>query len=468
MLVIEEVNCPAGIIGTTEALLGSPYTCLLDSSLPSPSGRWSFLCTEPFLVMTFDQGRVYVDGKDTGADPFGILSELLDTYELPIDCDGPPFTCGAVGYFSYDLGRHLEKIPSTAVEDLPHPAMCLAFYDCVLAFDNFERRSYLSYLPSGRGKARNIKRRIKSAAKAEKIDADLFEPGLKIDWSSVASNFSQEDYLQTIRRVKDYIAAGDVYQINLTQRFSAPFSHDPWMLYKALRRINPSPFASFLDFPELTLVSASPERLLSLDARTRIVETKPIKGTRPRGRTVEEDERLRSELAASEKDRAENVMIVDMERNDLGKVCEFGSVNVPSLWHIEDHPNVFQMVSTVKGKLRQSMGPSDLIRACFPGGSITGAPKVHAMELIEDLEPNRRGIYTGSVGYIDFRGNMDLNIIIRSFILRNQMAYFHGGGGILADSVPESEYQETLDKVSGLVSALNCVNDMQSISSIVI
>lgn len=454
MLKIESVECVSGPAGLVDMLRDEPYMCFLDSSLPGSLGRWSFVAARPFLVMTMENGNVRVDGRSAGSDPYEILSGLLDEYKLPCGCEAPPFACGAAGFLSYDLGRYFESVPSHGVEDLPQPDLSLAFYDCTAAFDNLTGNAFISYLPSGKDKARELLDCLKRAPALVSEPRRCYKPGSRIDWSPVESNFTKPEYLQAVERVREYIAAADVYQINLSQRFHTPFSGDPRQLYKVLREVNPSPFGCFLDFPGLTLAGASPERLLLLDGATRTVETRPIKGTRPRGRDAGEDARLAAELKASEKDRAENVMIVDLERNDLGKVCEYGSVHVPSLWAIEKHPNVFQMVSTVQGRLAADKGPADLLAACFPGGSITGAPKIRAMQIIEELEPNRRGIYTGSVGYIDFRGNMDFNIIIRSIVLRDGRAYFHGGGGIVIDSDPEKEYDETLDKVTGIVTAI--------------
>lgn len=458
MLRIEPLDYPFGAIGAAEALRGEPYTCLLDSSLAGELGRWSFLAVRPFLVLTFESGRVRISNRSAGSDPFAVLTTLLDENRLPAEGMAPPFACGAAGYISYDLGRYLESVSSLVDENLPHPDLCLAFYDCTIAFDASDGSAWLSYLPTGRDKANEFRERLRKTAPAgDDIEARLFDPAASVNWSGVVSNFTEQGYLEAVERVKEYIAAGDVYQINLSQRFSTAFGGNPWDLYKTLRQVNPSPFGCFLDFPEIQLASASPERLLHVDGVTRLVETRPIKGTRPRGRNPEEDQRLAAELVASPKDRAENVMIVDMERNDLGRVCEHGSIHVPSLWSIEEHPNVFQMVSTVRGRLRENVGASELLKACFPGGSITGAPKVRAMQIIDEIEPTRRGIYTGSIGYIDFRGNMDLNIVIRSFALNNGRAYFHAGGGIVADSVPRKEYQETLDKVSGLLAAISLV-----------
>jgi len=455
VIEIEEIECPAGAVGAAEALVGEEYVCFLDSSLPGEAGRWSFLAFRPLFVMTAENGRVLVGGRGAGSDPFSVLAALLEQYRIPAGVAGPPFACGAAGYLSYDLARYLEALPSAAAADLPQPDLCLAFYDCTVAFDNADGRAWLCHLPSARGKARDARLRLRSVRQAPLPDCPPAEAHASpADLPGIECNFTRSGYLRAVELVQDYIAAGDVYQINLSQRFSVPFPGNPWALYKLLRTVNPSPFGCFLDFPGLTLASASPERFLKLDGATRVVETRPIKGTRPRGRTRAQDRELAAELEASEKDRAENLMIVDMERNDLGRVCAYGSISVPSLWAIREHPNVFQMESIVRGVLAPGKGPADLIAACFPGGSITGAPKIRAVQIIEELEPTRRGIYTGSVGYIDLRGNLDCSIVIRSIVLRNGRAYFHGGGGIVADSVPENEYQETLDKVSGLAAAL--------------
>ncbi len=268
----------------------------------------------------------------------------------------------------------------------------------------------------------------------------------------LSSNFTRPAYLAAIRRTKDYISAGDIYQVNLSQRLSAPLTTSPWQLYDRLARENPSPFAAYFRTPDATIISCSPERFLQV--RGREVETRPIKGTRPRGATPEEDARLAQELLSSEKDRAENVMIVDLERNDLGRVCEFGSVHVPELFAIEQYATVHHLVSTVRGRLRPGATALDCLRESFPGGSITGAPKVRAMEIIEELEPTRRGVYTGAIGYLCFSGDMDTNIVIRTIVIQNGLAHFQVGGGIVADSVPEAEYQETMDKARALTRAL--------------
>jgi len=267
------------------------------------------------------------------------------------------------------------------------------------------------------------------------------------------SNFSHEEYLRAVENVREYIRAGDIFQVNLSQRFEADLSISPYELYQRLRKINPAPFASYLDFDGVSVVGASPERFLKVQGDW--VETRPVKGTRPRGKSEAEDRALADELLASIKDRAENVMIVDLERNDLGRVCRYGTVRVTELAILETYPTVFHLTSTVKGRLCEDKDRIDLLKATFPGGSITGAPKVRAMQIIDELEPTRRSVYTGSIGYLSFSGEMDLNIVIRTFLVKGGRAYFQVGGGIVYDSEPEAEYVETLDKAKALIQALN-------------
>lgn len=386
-------------------------------------------------------------------DALSALSDLLAVAAAECRPCPAPFAGGAVGWFSYDLGRSIEVVPETAVEDVPTPDLCLGFYDSALCVD-LRARKCTAVSWSSDESALAYWREL--AARAPESAPPSPAPVIRCAGEpvEVRCNFTRDGYLRAVRTIQDYIRAGDVYQVNLAQRFEAEVPAGAWALYRALRRINPAPRSCYMEIGPLVLVSASPEVFLTYDPLTRRAVTKPIKGTRPRSGDPDEDDRLARELAASEKDRAENVMIVDMERNDLGRVAEYGSVEVTRLWDIEKHPNVFQMVSTVEATLREDCGPVDLLRASFPGGSITGAPKVRAMQIIDELEPHRRGIYTGSAGFIDNRGAMDLSIVIRSFVVSGSKAWFHGGGGILIDSDPESEYQETLDKVCGLRTAL--------------
>lgn len=402
-------------------------------------GGTAIVGAEPFLTIA--------------GEPLSVLAKQLARFGGDGAPDRLPFAGGAVGYFSYDLGRSIEAIPSFALEDIPTPDYCLGLYDSALCIDLASRKC-IAFSRSGDADAVDEWRKLALSVPEARppVEAEPVHcPGEPLE---VTSNFTREGYMAAIERVRDYIAAGDVYQVNLSQRFEADLPAPSLALYEALRRINPAPNSCFVELGPVTLASASPELFLNYEPSTRRVVTRPIKGTRPRGRTKSEDARLAAELAGSAKDRAENVMIVDMERNDLGRVARYGSVSVPKLWGIEEHPNVFQMVSTVEAELAEGFGPVDLLRASFPGGSITGAPKIRAMQIIEELEPHRRGVYTGSAGFIDFRGRMDLNIVIRSFAIHGSRAYFHAGGGIVIDSDPEMEYQETMDKISGLRAAL--------------
>jgi para-aminobenzoate synthetase component 1 len=274
-----------------------------------------------------------------------------------------------------------------------------------------------------------------------------------IDKEILKGNFTHQEYVKAVEKARQYIIAGDIFEVNLSQRFEAELSITPYDLYRRLRQINPAPFACYLGFDEVSVVSASPERFLRL--RGDWVETRPIKGTRPRGRTPQEDDELANELLNSPKDRAENIMIVDLERNDLGRVCRYGTVKVTELTILEVFPTIFHLTSTVIGRLREGKNGIDLLRATFPGGSITGAPKVRAMEIIDELEPTRRSVYTGSIGYLGFNGDLDLNIAIRTFLVKERKAYFQVGGAVVYDSEPESEYQETLDKARALVDTLS-------------
>ncbi|TDA70571.1 MAG: aminodeoxychorismate synthase component I [Clostridia bacterium] len=469
------------------------YGFLLESSLTDNRlGRYSFLGNEPFLVfrakgewceLAWEDGTSW-QGK---VHPLEVLDRLLGRFQRTERHQLFPFTGGAVGYLGYDLGRVLEKLPATADDDLGLPDLYLCFYHTLVAVDHLNGEVYLvsarlPELTSSRSfteRARKMSARLRgpgfggynipgadiSLAGCRKVGpgggveaaagegappllaAEMLAAGL------VQANFTREEYCRAVQRVKDYIAAGDIFQANLSQRLVAPWPEDPYALFLRLRAVNPAPFAAFLAYPEVSVVSSSPERFLQV--KDRQVETRPIKGTRPRGATPEQDRRLREELWQSEKDRAELVMIVDLERNDLGRVCRYGSVRVPELLVLEEYASVFHLVATVTGTLRPGAGLADLIRATSPGGSITGAPKVRAMEIIEELEPVRRGIYTGSIGWLGFNGDADLNIAIRTFVVKDRLAYFQVGGGIVADSTSAAEYDETLHKAQGLAIALS-------------
>lgn len=438
------------------AFRSAPYPLLLDSASPDGSaGRYSYLTADPFLVLQFRGTHGVVrEGSQTSAvegDPFTLLQELLQRFALPPSPGLPPFQGGAAGFFSYDLGRLLERVPVLARDDLGLPDLCLGFYDWVLAYDHLDGRATLVATGLPQGDEESARRRLAWALERLAALPAGDEPG-PFQVGPLRSTFTRPDYLAAIRRVKEYLVQGEVYQVNLSQRFSAPFSGDSWALYRRLRQANPAPFAAYLEFPEATVLSASPEAFLKVEDGH--VETRPIKGTRPRGRTPEEDRRLAQELLASEKERAENLMIVDLLRNDLGRVCSIGSVRVPSLFALERHPTVLHLVSTVTGELPPHLGAVDLLRACFPGGSVTGAPKIRAMEVIEELEPVRRGLYCGAIGFLGFDGAMNTSIAIRTMVLRQGLLTFSAGGAIVIDSDPEAEYEETLHKVRGLMRSL--------------
>jgi len=450
-----------------ELFKNEPYSFFLDSGMnPQRLGRYSFIGTEPFLVMKSQGNNIRLISGDSQTtqqgNPFDVLHNLLETYRLDCSQAPVPFCGGAIGYLSYDLCHFIERLPGTAIDDLKLPESYFAFYNTILAFDNLLGKSYI--ISSGFPEHNVEEKRLKIAATEVEKMKNRLETTVSVPETNTADtpalteavlkcNFTPEDYKNAVKKVRDYIIAGDIFQANISQRFETDLAIPPYELYNRLRRINPAPFASYLNFDDVVIVSASPERFLLLSGDQ--VETRPIKGTRPRGKDAAEDKLMAQELTSSVKDRAENIMIVDLERNDLGRVCQFGTVRVTELAILETFPTVFHLTSTVVGKLRPDKNRLDLLKATFPGGSITGAPKVRAMEIIDEVEPTRRSVYTGAIGYLCFSGNMDINIVIRTFLIKDKKAYFQVGGGIVYDSDPEEEYQETLDKAKALIQALN-------------
>lgn len=421
----------------------------LDSSLsPSTYGRYSFLGFNPEFTVK-STGNLIIKAKDDLEEkfyipPFTYLKSVLAKIKKPSVNLPFPFKGGFVGYFAYDLGRTLEVLPSTAVDDLNLYDFYLGYYDTFVAVDHINDRYYaVSYQED---KLQELLGYIEKSREFE-VKPPTYPPA-----GEFSSNFTRENYEEIVRRAIEYIKAGDIFVVNLSQRFTTDFNGDPWELYKHLRKINPATFAAYLYYPEFSVLSSSPERFLEL--RSGKVQTRPIKGTRPRGKTIAEDLANRDELYNSQKDRAELTMIVDLERNDLGKVAKVGTVKVPELYVLEQYATVYHLVSTVTAELAEGKDAIDLLAATFPGGSITGAPKIRAMEIIEELEGLRRGIYTGCIGYIDVNGDMDLNIVIRTILVKNKKAYFGVGGGITVDSDPTAEYLETLDKAYALKKAL--------------
>ncbi len=453
-----------------ESFAPRPDSFWLDSGMDAPKlGRYSFMGSDPFLVMRSrgDEITLIKEGLEEKrrGNPFDVLGELLEKYKIDGGEKIIPFIGGVVGYLSYDLGHFIERLPDKAVDDLNLPECCLGFYDALVAFDHLENKTYL--VSTGFPEAGGEKRRRRADARLNELrNMVLLSPPPPMNKEStleqgisLKANFSYEGYLGAVAKAREYIGAGDIFQVNLSQRFEADLNIPSYELYKRLRKINPAPFAGYFNFEGVTIVGASPERYLKLKGD--MVETRPIKGTKPRGATPEEDKALANALLASRKDRAENIMIVDLERNDIGRVCRYGTVRVTELAILETYPTVFHLTSTVTGQLREGKNCIDLLQATFPGGSITGAPKVRAMEIIDELEPTRRSVYTGSMGYLGFNGDMDLNIVIRTFIVKNGRAYFQVGGAIVYDSDPESEYQETLDKGRALMQALGLTENAE-------
>jgi para-aminobenzoate synthetase component 1 len=462
--LIEKIKPQFSASECFEAFAGRPFSFFLDSGMdPQKLGRYSFMGSDPFLVMRSrgDSVTVIRDGvkEISRRNPFDVMGELLAAYTVDGSRAPVPFVGGAVGYFSYDLCHFIERLPARAVDDLQLPECYLGFYDAVLAFDHVKNEVYA--ISTGFPKLDEAKRRRRAAARLaqlKQIISDRPRP-VSIRQSPAGrdvilkGNFCHEDYLKAVATAREYICAGDIFQVNLSQRFEADIDIPAYELYKRLRRINPAPFANYFNFDGVGIVGASPERFLKV--RGDRVETRPIKGTRPRGKTPEEDRALAEGLVKSVKDRAENMMIVDLERNDIGRVCRYGTVKVTELAVLETYPTVFHLTSTVVGRLKEGKDRIDLLKATFPGGSITGAPKVRAMEIIDELEPTRRSVYTGSLGYLSFDGDMDLDIVIRTIIVKDSRAYFQVGGAIVYDSEPESEYIETLDKGRALLRALS-------------
>jgi len=439
-----------------QATVGEPQPFFLDSGLPIGGlGRSSFVGSTPFLTLTAKgkTGRVVsADGEETfQGSPFVKLRELLERYRMPRDTSDAPFVGGAVGYFGYDLCHHVERLPDTTIDDIRFPDLYLAFYDHAFLMDHESGQCVVAACDANGGNPDEIVGRRLAALRDKLGSADrpADEGGAA---GAIECNFTKEEYLRAVSRAKEYIAAGDIFQVNLSQRFHSDISCHPRRLHERLRTINPAPFAAYLEIGDCVVVSASPERFLKV--RDRHVETRPIKGTRPRRGDETRDRRMREELLASPKDNAELAMIVDLERNDLGRVCDYGSVQVTQKCVLEEHPTVYHLVATVEGDLHEDKDLVDLLKATFPGGSITGAPKIRAMEIIDELEPTKRAVYTGAIGYIGFDGAMDLNIVIRTFLIKGRRAFFQVGGGIVADSDPESEYDETLDKAKALMDSV--------------
>lgn len=445
---------------------------------PYKIARYSFIAFNPYLIFKVKNGEINIEAlrKEYEAklntisfrNPIERLYELVAAYPQRYAPELPPFQGGAIGLLSYDFVRYIENIPQKAVDDLFIPDAHFFMVDKVVAFDHMQQKAWKIVSPGARDTGlgyRDISH-IDWNIAYDEASEELMEGDFEVKELIPRRDFlttqltlelnyemSKEQYMDIVKRAKEYIAAGDIFQANLSQRISAEIGDkEPWEIYKLLRKVNPSPFAVYADFGSYKIVSSSPERLIRVNAD--IVETRPIAGTRPRGKDFKEDEQMRAELLLNEKERAEHIMLIDLERNDIGRVCRYGSVIVDELMITEDYSHVIHIVSNVKGILEKNKTCFDVIKAVFPGGTITGVPKVRCMEIIDELEPVRRGPYTGSLGYIGFSGNMDMNIIIRTFVIKEGRAYVQAGAGIVADSDPEKEYYETLKKAEALIRTL--------------
>ena len=449
--IIEEIDNPPDPFSIFVSVKDRPYSFFLDSACDETKlGKFSFIGCDPFLVFRSKGDHIALEWKGgtkevLRSDPFTALKKIFKEYPVAAGDKRVPFPGGAVGYFSYDLKGLIEELPAASVDDLGIPDCMLGFYDTIVACDNLKKQCYISSIDGSAQKIQEMRRRIAGGRGAGK---DFAEPS----HIALTSNFSKDAYIEAVKKAKDHIKKGDIYQVNLSQRFHAKLAMDPVELYSRLRNFSPAPFASYLNFGDVTVLSSSPERFLL--KRGGCIETRPIKGTRPRGHDTVSDSMLEKELIDSAKDAAEHIMIVDLERNDLGRVCEYGSVRPTESMVVEKYANVFHLVSTVAGRLRKGTDPIDCILAAFPGGSITGAPKIRSMEIIDELEGLKRSVYTGAIGYISFDGDMDTSIVIRTFVIKGKDVYFQVGGGIVADSDPEKEYEETLHKARGLMQAL--------------
>lgn len=452
----------------------SPYSFLFESIKgPEKIARYSFIGAEPFLTFKVKNGNVEISQKGRpilSKAPIKIMKELLSTYRVHKQNGLPPFIGGAAGLISYDFVHYFEQLPKTAVDDLNIPDAHFMFIDTVIAVDRKLQKTLIIASPAAEDiinaaeqsdapewsevyiKASKSIVRLCEKINSYKPSGEANERGLKSS-IEIQHEMGKKKYLDIVRKTKEYIKAGDIFQANLSQRVSANIGNtSEWDIYKLLSGINPSPFAAYLDMEDYYIASSSPERLVKVSGKT--VETRPIAGTRPRGADAEGDNQMRAELLLNEKERAEHLMLIDLERNDLGRISDYSTVKVDELMITEEYSHVIHIVSNVKSTLARGMDCFDVIRATFPGGTITGVPKVRCMEIIDELEPVVRGPYTGSIGYISFTGDMDLNIIIRTFVIKDKVAYVQAGAGIVADSDPEREYYETLKKAEALIKTL--------------
>ncbi|MEX2175091.1 MAG: anthranilate synthase component I [Pirellulaceae bacterium] len=443
------------------------HACLFESVVGGEKvGRYSFLAFEPFLTMTAHGARVTIRGEQgeeqfDSPDPLDELRRRLAPFQSVHLPELPPFEGGAIGYAGYDVVRYVEHLPHAPHDDRGLPDLSFAFYDRMVVFDNVSKTLFVIAM------ARLDKHREARAAyddacrRVDELVSRLSAP-TKLPPADIAtagepriayeSNFAEADFEAAIRQCVEYIRAGDIFQVVISQRLQLALRCDPFEVYRTLRVVNPSPFMFFLRTPEVTLVGSSPEIMCRVVDG--LVTVRPLAGTRRRGATDEEDRRLADELLADPKERAEHVMLVDLGRNDVGRVAQFGSVKLSDVMVIERYSHVMHITSNVTGQLKPGSDAFDALKACLPAGTVSGAPKVRAMQIIDELEPHRRGPYAGAVGYIDYSGNMDTCIALRTLVVQGNQAYVQAGAGIVADSDPQTEFQETLSKARGLLKAI--------------
>jgi len=445
------------------------YACLLESVEGGEKiARYTFIGANPAEVFRYVNGACVLEGESrvswTQSNPLDFLRHRVERYK-PVRLPGlPPLVAGAIGYFAYDMVRLFEHIPDNTRNDLGMDDALMMFYLGLVVFDHVRRRVWIvrNVFVDGpgslRGKYNAAVREIRETRRQLAAPLENIKPSpahrapLRVN-----SNFTRWQFLSAVRKSKEYIRAGDIFQVAISQRFAARTDADPFEIYRALRVVNPSPYMYFLKLGDAAVVGSSPEMLVKVQGRE--ANYRPIAGTRPRGRDEAEDEQLAAELAADPKERAEHIMLVDLGRNDLGRVSEYGSVHVERLEFVERYSHVMHLVSSLRSKLRPDVDCFDALAACFPGGTLSGAPKVRAMEIIDELEPTRRGIYAGAILYLDFAGNLDSCIAIRTMVVKKGVAYVQAGAGLVADSVPEREYQETVNKAKALIKALEIAHN---------
>ena len=463
---------PADLLTPVSAYLriaqGARYSFLLESVEGGEKiARYTFAGANPEEVFRYVNGACVLESQDRivweERDPISFLRERVERFH-PVRLPSlPPLVAGAIGYFSYDMVRLIERLPKRLRDEIGLYDAVLMFYHGLIAFDHVQHRLWIvrNVFTEGQG---SLRAKYDAAVREIKKTRQLLEqpvagerPRIPLKGSkpaslAVHSNFRRSEYLDIVRKAKKYIRAGDIFQVVLSQRFSAKAQAEPFEVYRQLRALNPSPYLFYLQLNDVAVVGSSPEMLVKVQGRE--VFYRPIAGTRRRGKDEAEDQRLEREMLASEKERAEHIMLVDLGRNDLGRVCEYGTVKVEKLLTVERYSHVMHIVSSLRGCLREDVDCFDALMACFPAGTVSGAPKVRAMEIIEELERTRRGIYAGGILYLDFAGNLDSCIALRTMVVKKGVAYVQAGGGIVADSTPEGEYQESVNKSKALLTAL--------------